>query len=59
MEFTAQDVATDIDDELTRWGWKVERAKRPRGGRTSNLFVTLPNGQRFKVRVEDLDSAGT
>jgi hypothetical protein len=60
MDVTAQAIATDIatryvDSPEGETEWQAEGPRREtHPGRFSFLYLTAPNGQTFKVTVEEL-----
>ena len=57
IEATADNVATDIMSTMSdenRSGWDCMPIGAGAPGRFASFYVTLPNGQTFKVQVEEV-----
>lgn len=51
---SATDILRDIQTDLSKEGWEPGRINGSDGSRFAFMYVTLPNGQEFKVQVEEV-----
>lgn len=51
---SAKDVLTDISTEMSEQGWETAGVNGSDRDRFAFTHITLPNGQQFKVQIEEV-----
>ena len=51
---SAKDILTDVQTDVSENGWQTSAVNGSDASRFAFMIITLPNGQQFKVQVEEV-----